>query len=409
MKYKISIFSFCLFTILLVSVTLMPKKQTGTIVLITQQKTFIAGDKIILDFKGNSSNKPKLFLIHSLGKTLLDGTIKNDKLTFILPRIYAEKAGHIDWFLAVNGENKLHGNFEILPNNGTKTNIENYLGPPSTLVGDDHFVMYVTIPTDDFDNPKPENTLVIFRSQFLNAITTQTVKTKDLIAWKIIKAPTKSGIVLVSAQCNATITKEFDAVIFAGIATNFMISFIRNHQFADGNQITTLKTTIIKDKFGNVVSDGTMVSFIISTTGGMVLKSFGTTINGIATAQILHPDHQDVYTVKAYVAGIAESNSIAINYMPINPKIEFGFSKDNRTIIVGPLRSFMNQLVPDGIKVSLKVYHHNQLIATLQEDSEKGYAVFTISSEYYKEKKYSFEISTLGSSEKVEEKKYDSN
>ncbi|WP_166926325.1 hypothetical protein [Flavobacterium poyangense] len=409
MKNKIYIFCFCLFTILLVSVTLLPKKQTGTIVLMTQQKTFSAGAKIALDFTVNSSNQPKLFLIHSLGKTLLEGTIKNDKLTFILPKVYAKKSGRIDWFLVVNGENKLQGNFEILPNNDTKTDIENYLGPPSTLVGDGHFVMYVTIPTDGFDNPKPENTPVIFRSQFLNAITSQTVKTKDLIAWKIVNAPTKSGIVLVSAQCNATITKEFNAVIFPGIATNFIISFTRNHLYADGNQITTLKTAVIKDKFGNVVSDGTMVSFVISTANNMVLKSFGTTINGVATAQILHPDHQDVYTAKAYVAGIAESNSIAINYKPINPKIEFEFSKDKRTVIVGPLRSFMNQLVPDGIKVTLKVYHHNQLVATLQEDSVKGHAVFTISSEYYKEKKYSFEISTLGSIQKVEEKNYDSN
>ncbi|OXG06103.1 hypothetical protein B0A64_11975 [Flavobacterium araucananum] len=375
----------------------------------TQQKTFIAGANIALDFKVNLSDQPKLFLIHSLGKTLLDGAIKNDKLTFILPKSYAKKSGRIDWFLIVNGDNKLQGNFEILPNNDTKTDIENYLGPPSTLVGDGHFVMYVTIPTDCFDNPKPENTPVIFRSQFLNAIRAQTVKTKDLIAWKIIDAPTKSGIVSVSAQCNATITKEFDAVIFPGIATNFTISFARNHHFADGNQITTLKTAVIKDKFGNVVSDGTMVSFVITTANNMVLKSFGTTINGVATAQILHPDHQDVYTVKAYVAGIAESNSIAVNYKPINPKIEFEFSKDNRTIIVGTLRSFMNQLVPDGIKVTLKVYHHNQLVATLQEDSVKGNAVFTISSEYYKEKKYSFEISTLGSIQKVEEKNYESN
>ena len=84
MKNKISIFCFCLFAVLLVSVTLLPKKQTGAILLMTQQKTFVAGAKIALDFKVNSSNRPQLFLIHSLGKTLLDATVKNDKLTFAL-------------------------------------------------------------------------------------------------------------------------------------------------------------------------------------------------------------------------------------------------------------------------------------------------------------------------------------
>jgi prophage maintenance system killer protein len=267
--------------------------------------------------------------------------------------------------------------------------------------------MYITIPTDGFDNPKPENTAVEFKEQFLNTITNQTIKTKDLIAWKNINAPTQSGLVLVSAACDKTITKEFDAVIYPGIATDFTISFSRNHEFADGNQITTMKTSIIKDKFGNVVSDGTLVSFAITNQEKNLLKSFGTTIDGVATTQILHPDHQEIFTVKAFVTGIAESNSLTIDYQPINPKIEYNFSNNNRTLTVGPLRSFMNQLVPDGCKVSLKIYHNNKLVDTLFEDTSKGKVIFTIAADFYKEKNYWFEISTLGSSQKTTVKKYD--
>ncbi|MEC4003988.1 hypothetical protein OX283_004920 [Flavobacterium sp. SUN052] len=407
MKKKIYIVFFAVVTLFLVSSTLLPKKESINFTLETNEKIFVAGTKIAIDFKSTSSTKPQFFIIHSYGKTLLDGTISNGKITFILPEIYAKKTGKVDWFLVLDGENKLQGTFEIVPNDKTKTLIENYIGPPSTLVGDHHFVMYVTIPTDSLDNPKSENTPVIIKNQFLNSITKETIKSKDFVAWKDIYAPTKSGIVLVSAECNKTITKEYDAVIFPGIATNFTISFTRNHEFADGNQITTLKTSIIKDKFGNVISDGTMVSFMVTTKNNMILKSFGTTIEGIATTQILHPDHQENYKVKAFVTGTAESNSISINYKAINPKIEYEFSNDNRIITVGPLRSFMNQLVPDGIKVTLKIFHNNQLVDTLQEDSSKGKATFTISADYYKEKNYSFEISTLGSIQKTQEEKYD--
>lgn len=138
----------------------------------------------------------------------------------------------------------------------------------------------------------------------------------------------------------------------------------------------------------------------------MVLKTFGTTLDGIATAKILHPDHQDVFIVKAFVTGIAESNNIAIDYKPINPIIEYKFSKDNRTILVGPLRSFMNQLAPDGIKVKLKIFHNNQLVETLTEGSSKGKATFNILFESFKENTYSFEISTLGKTQKIQERKY---
>ena len=64
---------------------------------------------IELNFKTNSSQKPQLFLIHSYGKTLLDGITNNGKLTFKLPLIYAKKTGKIDWFLVLDGENKLQG------------------------------------------------------------------------------------------------------------------------------------------------------------------------------------------------------------------------------------------------------------------------------------------------------------
>ena len=169
----------------------------------------------------------------------------------------------VSWFLLENNEEKGKGNFQIVPNDETKTNLESYLGPPSTLAGDNHYVMFVTIPTDNLDNPKLPNTDVVIKHQFLNNISTENEKTKNFIAWATIYAPTKSGIVLISASCNDALTKEFDAVIYPSIATDFMISYQRNHDFADGNQITKLTTSILKDKFGNTVSDGTMVTFII--------------------------------------------------------------------------------------------------------------------------------------------------
>lgn len=409
MKKYLNLLFFIIFALLLVSYNLLPKNETNKFSFETKEKTFTAGTKIALKFKTKSAIKPQLFLIHSYGKTLLDGTLIKDQITFLLPGIYARKTGNVDWFLIVDGNKKMRGSFDILPNNQTKTQIENHVGPPSTMVGDGHFVMYVAVPTDDFDNPKETNTPVIYKSQFLNSFTTDIVLTKDLIAWKDFFAPTKSGIILLSTECEKTITKEYDAVIYPGIATNFTINYSRNHEFADGNQITTLKTSIVRDKFGNIVSDGTMVSFMITTKNNMVLKSFGTTIEGIATAKILHPDHQDVFTIKAFVTGIAESSVIAINYKPINPIIAYKFSKDNRTLTVGPLRSFMNQLVPDGVSVKLKIFHNHNLVETLQEDSSNGKAIFNISYDYYKEKTYSFEISTLGTTKNTEEKKYDIN
>lgn len=405
-KRKLHIIVFVCITLVLLSVTLLDEKSTtkNTFTCTTTQENFVAGKPIAIEFKGSFENKPQLYIIHSFGRTLLDGVLKKDIIQFNLPKNYYNKTSLVSWFLIENNEEKAKGNFQIIPNDDTKTNLESYLGPPSTLVGENHYVMFVTIPTDNFDNPKITNTEVAIKHQFLNTVVTDNEKTKDFIAWKNIYAPTKSGIILISASCNEAITKEFDAVIYPSIATDFTIAYNRNHEFADGNQITKIVTSILKDKFGNTISDGTMVTFIIKNKENAILKTFGTTIEGIATGQILHPEQENTYNVKAYVNGISKSNSIQINYKPINPSVAYSFSKDNRTITVGPIKSFMNQIVPDGIKVTLRIYHNDTLVETIMEDSNRGKATFYLTPEFYKEKKYSFEIETLGKTIKTAEK-----
>lgn len=402
---KIIFFTFFFTLVLaLVSVTKFnQKKNTEKFICINTQKTFSAGKPIVIQFKGNFEKKPQLFIIHSLGKTLLDGVFKNGKITYQLPDNFSRKTGLFSWFLIENQKEKIKGKFQILPSEKSKTKLESYLGPPGTLVGDSHFVMFVTIPTDGFDNPKKDSTDVTIKHQFLQAITSENLKTNHFIAWKNIFAPTQSGDVLIAASCNNAITKEFDAIIYPSIPTDFNISYHRNHDFADGNQITTLKTTTLKDKFGNIVNNGTKVEFIIKNKENIILKTFGNTINGIASSEIIHPEREENYTISAFVNGICKSNTIQIKYQSINPNFSCSFSKNKRTLQVQQIKSFMNQQIPDGIKVKLKIYYQNQLIDQIIQNSNKGKAIFYLSPDFYPKNKYHFEISTLGKTIKTKE------
>ena len=390
--------------------TLLGRAKKEVFILDTKTKFFIAGNEVKIQFTSNSKTVvPQLYIIHSYGKTLLVGTYKNGKLTFKLPELYAKKTGTVSWFLIASEKTLAQGVFEIIPNKNRQTQIENYLGPRSILAGGKEFTMMVAVPTDGLDNPVMENTPVLIKNQFLNNITIDVEKTKDFIAWKNIFSSRPSGKILVSTECKNSATKEIETEVYPNIASDFSINYSRNHDFADGNQITTLSTSVIKDHYNNIVSDGTLVAFIITNKTNIILKTFGTTINGIATGQLLHPDHPDFYTIKAYITGIAESNSFTIQYKAIIAKFNYAFSNHNRTLTVGPLKSFMNQLVPDGIKVTVKVIHENKLIETLQEDTSNGIVKFYISPDFYKAKKYRFEITTLGITQKSEIKNYDPN
>lgn len=404
-----NLFLIVITSLFLVSSTNIIEKNESPISLITKQNKFIAGEKIKVTFENKSNVRPQLFIIHSYGKTLLDGYQKNSVITFILPQIFANKTGVLDWFLITKYRNVLRGSFEIIPKSSINPTIENYLGPQSTTVGNGNFITYITIPTDPYDNPMQENTVVNFKNHFNSSFYTQDIRSKDFIAWKKFFTPTRSGLMLFSASCKNSITKEYDATIFPGIATNFSITYFRNHKYADGNQITTLKTSKIKDKYGNIVSDGTMVTFFIKDKKNNPLKTFGTTKDGIATAQILHPDHKETYLIKAFVTGAGASNILNISYQPFETKIKYQFFDNNRTLIVGPINSFMNQIVPDGITITLKIYHKNKLIDTLKEESYDGKVTFTIYEDFYKEKKYWYKIEVLGTEIITEEKEYDNN
>lgn len=372
----------------------------------TAERTFIAGTEVALTFSSENDKSPLLFINNSYGSTLISPNKKNTKLVFIIPSVFSKKAGILNWSLIYDGKTQLKNSIEILPNIATKTLIESYLGPRSIQAGNRDYSMLVVIPTDKFDNPLSENTSVKINEQFLDNITSTEEKTKNLIAWKNIMAKEKAGSILVSSSYITTNSNELTTVIYPSNPTNFVISFNRNHSFADGNQITELTTSKLLDEFGNTISDGTIVEFNIVTTENTILKTRATTINGFAKAKILHPDSKDSWKVKGFVNGLAESNTITINYEPIITNFDVSFSENNRKIKVGPIESFMSQLIPDGALVKLKIFNKKNLVETKTATSFKGFVTFEISAEFYTEKNYSFIVEVLGNSKMIETKNY---
>ncbi|WP_298363687.1 hypothetical protein [uncultured Lutibacter sp.] len=384
----------------------MVTPKNDSFILNTTSKTFIAGTEIILTFSTKNKTTPFLFIKNSYGSNLLKPEQIDTKLAYRIPSVFTKKAGVLNWTLINEGENLLKNKIEILPNTTSKTLLESYLGPRSVLAGNKDYSMLVVIPTDMFDNPLPENTSVKINEQFLNNINSKEEKTKNLIVWNNIMAKEKAGSILVSSSSNTTNSNELTTVIYPSNATNFTINFKRNHHFADGNQITYLSTSKIEDEFKNIISDGTIVEFNITTSKNTILKTRATTINGIAKAKILHPDEKDTWKVKAFVNGLAESNVISINYEPIITNFDVNFSKNNREITVGPIQSFMNQLIPDGALVKLKIFNNNNLIETKTSTSFKGFVSFNISAEFYTENSYSFIVEVLGNSKTIDTKYY---
>ena len=381
--------------IVLSSFTLIQKSESSpSFRLKTTQTEYEAGRSIVLQFSSSRKATPLLYCSSSYGSTLVVPTYNSKTLSYNMPLNVSNKIGVVNWKLMY--ENSLvSGKFKIGPKKEVSS-METYLGPPSIEAGGTDYTMLVVIPTDALDNPLPKNTRVVAKDQFLNSEKNEAIFTKNLISYKNIYSQKELGRILVSSESLGVNSKEFSVTVSAAIPIDFKISASRPHEYADGNQLTTLSTSIIVDKHNNIVSDATYVTFFITNEKGNILKTSGATINGIATSKMIHPDYKTQWSIKAYVDGIAESEVIVLKYKQVIKGFDVVFSKTNRDITVGPLLSFMKQIIPDGMKVTLFIYLNNTLFKTETKTSFEGLATFHLKSDIYTNDKYTIVVKTAG-------------
>ena len=393
MKLKQLLFLLFFFTIF-VSVKAQETSIKTSVSLLTTKKEFVANDKVILEFNTEKETNFQLYCSNSYGAVVLNSIVSENKIAFEIPKFLSKKRGTISW-KTLNLESEISGNIKI-KSIVEPTTIETYLGPPSIDAGTVDYTMLVVIPTDSLDNPIRDNSKVIVKHQFLKSEKKEPISTDKLIGYKNIYSPLKSGRIIISSESFGLNSKEFDVNVMPAIATNFKLFANRNHDYADGNQITTFYTSVITDQYKNIVSDGSFVEFFITNKSGGILKTSGTTVNGIAKAKIIHPDFAEKWKVKAYFIGISESDILEINYKKIIENYTVAFSKDSRTITVGPLKSFMNQIIPDGLSIKLSIYEDEILVNNIFKESNNGFAEFYLNPNIYQNNSYRMIIETAG-------------
>lgn len=373
--------------------------NTPNTTFITSKNTSIAGEAITLAFNTDQPNANyKLQVKNAYGNVLLDPENSSDKkITFNIPKNFTRIAGPFRWKLLSKGEILDNGEHSIATNAPKATYVESYFGPRSVTAGKNDFSMLTISPTDAYDNPLDDGTEVTVKYQFLENIDEQKITTESFIAWYNIASTLKSGRILVTSECNGTTSKELATIVYPTNAVNFNISSSSAHNFADGNQIVTFKSDIIKDEFGNVVTNGTLVTFVIKNENNSYLYTIGTTINGIAEAKTLHPDKAASWEIQAFVTGAAESNTTEFKFKAAIKDYPVHFSKGNRNIDIGPFESFMKQLIPDGLLLQLEVYDtEGNFIESKITTTKNGVCNIFLGEYFLPDGEYLFKITAAG-------------
>jgi len=252
----------------------------------------------------------KMQLTNPFGSTLVDGIQKRGHIYFNIPKHFSERAGVLNYILLFKHIKISNGKTLINPICKT-TILESYFGPQHIVASTDDFSMLVTIPTDALDNPN--------KKSFSNTVMFKDIENKinhtlkEIIHYKKVFSRTTKGKLFVNSIDGEIKSKYFESTILAANPIDYKINFNRNHSKADGKELTTISTSIIKDQYGNIIENGTLVNFILMNNKSTV-NAYGKTINGIAITQVLHPKKVGSYTVTSFITGFANSNELIIVY-----------------------------------------------------------------------------------------------
>lgn len=347
----------------------------------------IAGEQLRLEF-ANCKPDDLLILQNSYGTTLLKPNEINNSFVFDIPQMMTVKRGIMKWKY-LKGNSERNGEINVLAQ-GKPELIETYFGPRSIQAGERDYSMLVAIPTDKFDNPLEETTPVKISEFFKGDLQNGQLGTKNLIAWKNVFSKNASGKITVTAASKGIQTQEMISEVYPSHAQDFEIELLRDHDFADGNSVAGLRTSVLKDEFGNIVSDGTLVEFFITDTENNLLKTTASSINGVATAQFLHPEIPGDYQFQAVIKGIAESTIIRRSFQASVTDFEISWDAEKSRLVVGPVYGFMGQLIPDGLRAEMK--SSSEVLKT--EQSQDGRIIFNLNEKEIQKK--NFEIRLMG-------------
>lgn len=367
--------------------------------------SYSAGSPIILKFPTISQGEVQLWIHNSYGSSLVEDTARNKKFhLFKIPVYFCTKSGILHWKLIGEKSVLQKGTITIHPSK-KRIVMENYVGPQEIFNTAKDFAMLVSVPTDTFDNPLADKTKIKVTEFFRSQQKTDSLELHNLIGWRKIYAYPKTGKIIATIACNNSTSEEFTVDIAANTPENFTIKANQTHNYADGNQVITFTTSILKDRYGNVVSDGTKVSFIIQNNLGYTLQTSGNTIGGIATGSILHPESAQTWKIKAYVVGMAESNWLQTSFIAALSEIPVAVIPKKNKVIVGPLVSFIQQRIPDGALVTLNIQKNTKTVSSLRKRSLKGIVSFDLNKTTIAPGTYTISIATMGRLKEIKDVK----
>jgi hypothetical protein len=339
-------------------------------------ESLYAGSKLSIKLPQNTPNC-QLLLNSSWGTWWLDLS----KYEFNIPDSVMMQSGLLDLSLFYDKNLIAEAQIFIKPLQPFEP-LETFLGSKSIIAdGGEHWSMITAIPTDKFINPVYENTPVHFGFKRPNGTSEDyDIPTKHLVSFKKIYSQQKVGKTIISIKAANAAGKEKELLEISGYPRPFNIENDELYLYADARQYFKLKTGIIKDKFENVVSNGTLVSINIKDTDGSNRQLTSYTIGGIARLMVQNPNKAGTMQISANIYGDVESNQLNIKFQETIKDFKISYNKQTEVLKIGPLIGAMGQYIADGAEVEVILNPRQENLKALVIE---GYAKLNLKQEQH--------------------------
>ncbi|MFN8357543.1 MAG: hypothetical protein U0Y10_24000 [Spirosomataceae bacterium] len=195
--------------------------------------------------------------------------------------------------------------------------LDAYLGSKSVIANAQDWAMLTAIPTDTFGNLVSDGTplridLIRPNGQSQSA----TYPTRFGLAYHRITAQSKAGKTLAYVYAQNTRSREKELLEVADYPVDFQIFTENNTPYADARQTFRIRTEPLRDRYGNLIPDGTLVTFRCQDARPSQRFMSAYTLGGMASISLQNPATAGSMTIEAMVAGGGSSQPLTLNFLP---------------------------------------------------------------------------------------------
>jgi len=387
---------------LIIILFFIPILVNGQRVVYQSNNHVTAGESFQAVYYANDSYTACLLLIQtSLGMHRLKGANENCHFIFNLPKPLMSLAGDITLVLLDTQKHILRKDIlSIRPNTNVQPEIEAYCGPKQILTGGEDYTEIIGTVLDPADNPWPENTSVEVIYSHMGENRINSIKSNPVYAYHRFYSGNQAGHPLIAISSNGAYHHEFELTQYPNAPTGFHLEVDRNHDVADGKHINKISTSIITDQYGNRMANGTMVSFRIIDTQGLLGFAQAPTMEGIATIHLPAPERASRWTIEPEIEQYVKGVPLEISFSPFARSFPVVF--DNNVVIIGPVTGDKGQFISHNTKITIQISESGQLVDQREAFTDYGMAEIDLRSLNLEPCTYQLVLECGGQSEHLE-------